>query len=52
VAYFDSAGDLLATLAPSEGGFNLPHGTETMADGAVWLADTGNGVVRKYRVPG
>jgi DNA-binding beta-propeller fold protein YncE len=52
VAYFDSAGDLLATLAPSEGGFNLPHGTETMADGAVWLADTGNGVVRKYRVAG
>ncbi len=52
VAYFDSAGELLATLAPPEGGFNLPHGTETMADGTVWLADTGNGVVRRYRVPG
>ncbi len=52
VAYFSSAGELLATLAPPEGGFNFPHGTETMADGTVWLADTGNGVVRMYRIPG
>jgi sugar lactone lactonase YvrE len=52
VAYFSAAGELLATLAPPEGGFRLPHGTESMADGTVWLADTGNGVVRAYRLPG
>lgn len=50
VAHFSATGELLGTLVPPEGGFTMPHGTETMSDGTVWLADTGNGVVRAYRI--
>jgi sugar lactone lactonase YvrE len=50
IAYFTASGDLIATLVPPEGGFATPHGTETGIDGTIWVADTGNGVVRGYQL--
>jgi DNA-binding beta-propeller fold protein YncE len=50
IAYFTASGDLIALLVPPEGGFASPHGTETGIDGTIWVADTGNGVVRGYQL--
>jgi sugar lactone lactonase YvrE len=50
IVHFSPTGELLGRLVPPEGGFAGPHGTETASDGTVWVADTGNGVVRAYRV--
>jgi len=50
IAYFTASGDLIATLVPPDGGFASPHGTETGLDGTIWVADTGNGVVRGYQL--
>jgi len=50
VAFLGPNGEFLATLVPPPNGFSLPHGTETTSDGTVWLADTGNNVVRAFRV--
>lgn len=50
IVHFSASGEVLATLIPPDGGFSSPHGTETASDGTVWVADSGNGVVRAYRV--
>ena len=50
IVRFSATGEVLATLVPPAGGFASPHGTEVSADGTVWVADSGNGVVRAYRL--
>jgi plastocyanin len=50
IVHFSAEGELLGRLIPPAGGFAGPHGTETATDGTVWVADTGNGVVRAYRL--
>ncbi|MFW2340293.1 MAG: hypothetical protein ACN4GK_09610, partial [Acidimicrobiia bacterium] len=50
IVRFSATGEVLATLIPPAGGFASPHGTEVSADGTVWVADSGNGVVRAYRL--
>jgi len=50
VVHFSSTGEQLASLIPPDGTLRRPHGTETASDGTVWLADTGNNVVRAFRI--
>lgn len=50
VAYFDRDGELVTLLPPPPEGFSRPHGIEVTPDGTVWVADTGNDVVRGYRL--
>lgn len=50
VVLFSASGEVLATLIPPDGELRGPHGTETASDGTVWLADTGNNVVRAFRL--
>ncbi len=50
VAYFDPSGSLVTLLPQPEGGFQGPHGIEVTADGTVWVADTGNDLVRGFRL--
>ena len=52
VVHFSSAGEQLASLIPPDGALRRPHGTETASDGTVWLADTGNNLVRAFRIAG
>ena len=49
VVYFSERGEPLASLIPAEGSLAGPLGAETASDGTVWLADTGNHVVRAFR---
>ena len=47
VRQFSPDGELLFELAP--GTFRGPHGLLFYSTGALYVADTGNGVVRKFR---
>ena len=47
VVAFDAEGSRLG-LFPSDAPLRLPHGTATGLDGAIYLADTGNNLVRKF----
>ena len=48
VRQFSPDGELLFELAP--GTFRGPHGLLFDSTGALYVADTGNGVVRKFRL--
>lgn len=52
VILFNAVGEPIASLVPPDGDLMAPHGTETASDGTVWLADTGNNVVRAFRLNG